>query len=161
MLVSQSRSEKGNVGHQFLTKSLRQEGDDLKLNSDKVLNAYNKLGNKQRDLLFSKQDKRKLDDALKLRKLMGMDLSQMISPKTGEKVAKSIGLTSPVGAYALGGPAAAAGLLAGGRAAKEAVMSDALKSLYLKALQQSQMQSPELGRAALTGIPLLGNNRNK
>jgi hypothetical protein len=156
-----SDEEKGNVGHQFLTKSLRQEGDDLKLNSDKVLNAYNKLGNKQRDLLFSKQDKRKLDDALKLRKLMGMDLSQMISPKTGEKVAKSIGLTSPVGAYALGGPAAAAGLLAGGRAAKEAVMSDALKSLYLKALQQSQMQSPELGRAALTGIPLLGNNRNK
>lgn len=151
-----SEEEKGNVAHQYLTKSLR-EGQEL--NSDSVLTAYNKLGDKQKNLLFGKEDKKKLDDVLKIRKLMGMDLKQMMQPKTGEKMSKLVALTSPATAYLAGGPAGALGLLSGGRLGKEALMSDWLKNIYLKSLSESK--TPELGRLSQLGLPIAKTIENK
>lgn len=131
-----------------------------------MIDEYEKLQPGQRSGLLKPEDKRVFDDMLNVKKHIGKnEFNQMFVADTGSKWAHLL----PIGAYtagsAVGGPllgsAAVAGLTGAGRAAKSLAMSDALKSLYLKSLQKSQYESPELARAALMGIPLLGNNRNK
>lgn len=153
--------QKSNLAHQYLTKSMKDIGGEDQLESDKVITAYNKLGKKQKDLLFRSQERSKLDDISKIRDMMGMDLKQMISPKTGEKAAKVTAILAPVAAGVAGGLPGAIAAASAGNLSKRAIMSDALKNAYLKALQMSQEQNPNIGRAAYLGLPLSMNNGNK
>jgi hypothetical protein len=130
-----------------------------------MIDEYAKLQPGQRSELFSPEDKQVFDDMLNVKKHIGKnEFNQMFVADTGSKLAHMV----PLGAYgagsAAGGPlaglAAVAGLSAAGKGAKSAVMSDALKKLYLKSLQESK-QAPQIGRAALLGLPFSGNNRNK
>jgi hypothetical protein len=131
----------------------------------KVIDKYEKLQPKQRDLLFSPEDKQKLDDLLTMKKHVGSkEFNQMFVADTGSQ---SPALAVPAAIYAaghafggpFGGLAALGGAAAGGRGLKEALMSDALKKMYLKSLKASQITSPELGRSSYLGIPTSGGKR--
>lgn len=128
----------------------------------KVIDKYEKLQPKQKDLLFSPEDKQKLDDLLTMKKHVGSkEFNQMFVADTGSQ---NPALAVPAGIYAAGhsfggapgGIAALVGAAAGSRGLKEALMSDALKKIYLKSLKASQIASPDLGRSSYLGIPISG-----
>lgn len=130
-----------------------------------MIDEYEKLQPGQRSELFSPEDKQVFDDMLNVKKHIGKnEFNQMFVADTGSKMAHLIPAAAYGAGSAVGGPlaglAATGGLTAAGRGAKSLAMSDALKSLYLKSLQETK-QAPKVGRAALMGLPLYGNNRNK
>lgn len=156
-----TQEEKGNLAHSYLTKSdINIPGQELS-DADKALTAYGKLGPQQKEQLFTKEQKKKLDDILMLRKAYGGDLQQMQQLKTGEKVARGAGFA---GALALGksyGAPALLKALAGGQLAKQALMSDLAKTAYMKSQRLKQPQinfGRGLGRGQYLGLPFLGNN---
>ena len=130
-----------------------------------MIDEYEKLQPGQRSELFSPEDKQVFDDMLNVKKHIGKnEFNQMFVADTGSKVGHYLPVAAFGAGNAAGGPllgaAAVGGLTAAGRGAKSLAMSDALKALYLKSLEEAK-QAPKLGRAAFMGLPLLGKNRNK
>lgn len=130
-----------------------------------MIDEYQKLQPRQRSLLFRPEDKQMFDDMLNVKKHIGKkEFNQMFVADTGSKVGHYLPVTAFGAGSAVGGPlaglAAMGGLTAAGRGAKSLAMSDMLKNIYLKSLQEAK-QAPKVGRAALMGLPFSGNNRNK
>ena len=130
-----------------------------------MIDEYENLQAGQRSELFSPEDKEVFDDMLNVKNHIGKnEFNQMFVADTGSKVGHYLPVAAFGAGSAAGGPllgaAAVGGLTAAGRAAKSLAMSDALKALYLKSLQEAK-QAPKVGRAALMGLPFSGNNRNK
>jgi len=152
-----TQEEKGNLAHSYLTKSDRDIGSEGLSNLDKTLTAYGKLGRQQKEQLFTKEQKKKFDDILMLRKAYGMDLQQMLQPKTGEKAAKAAGMLAPLTVGGIYGIPAALGTIAGGQLAKQALMSDLAKTAYMRS-QRLKQPKIDFGRGQYLGLPFLGNN---
>jgi hypothetical protein len=152
-----TQEEKGNLAHSYLTKSDKDIGSEGLSNLDKTLTAYGKLGRQQKEQLFTKEQKKKFDDILMLRKAYGMDLQQMLQPKTGEKAAKAAGMLAPLTVGGIYGIPAALGTVAGGQLAKQALMSDLAKTAYMRS-QRLKQPKIDFGRGQYLGLPFLGNN---
>ena len=152
-----TQEEKGNLAHSYLTKSDKDIGSEGLSNLDKTLTAYGKLGRQQKEQLFTKEQKKKFDDILMLRKAYGMDLQQMLQPKTGEKAAKAAGMLAPLTVGGVYGIPAALGTVAGGQLAKQALMSDLAKTAYMRS-QRLKQPKIDFGRGQYLGLPFLGDN---
>jgi hypothetical protein len=130
-----------------------------------AISRYEKLQPKQRDALFSEGDKKSLDNLLTIQNHVGKkEFNQMFVPPTGAQVQMTGGaLTLPASAaygMKLGGPVGAllgpAALIGGARGLKSALMSDALKDLYLKASKGAAKPVKKVGPSSRAAIALLG-----
>jgi hypothetical protein len=74
---------KKQFSNEFLTSGLKELDGTQAVKSDSVLGIYSKLGDESKKIMFSPNQVQKLDRALKTRKTMGLDINQMINPKTG------------------------------------------------------------------------------
>lgn len=161
-----SDPERKAIAHEYLTKSLRDVGGNTKVDADKVLTAYSRLGDRSKDTLFNADEKQKLDDILHTRSLFGKDthISDLISNPTGQKAAIQhilAGLTgagaTAIGALGLGHHPEAAGtalatLIGGPMAARMAthyLMSNAAKSKYIAAVLRNAARKPATRSSAL------------
>jgi hypothetical protein len=115
--------------------------------------------------MFSKEDKGVLDDLLNIQKHIGkQEFNQMFIPQTGAQVQMTGGaLTLPAAAaYGMkqggypGGVLGAATLIGGARGLKSALMSDALKKMYLKGLTFADRPTRKIGAGARLGLPIMG-----
>jgi hypothetical protein len=84
-----SPKEKTYVAHEYLTKGLREVYGQTEIKEGNILNAYKKMGDDTKKILFTPEQRMKLDSALIAKENTGLDLNQMVQPKTGEKMAKA------------------------------------------------------------------------
>jgi hypothetical protein len=135
-----------------------------------AIKRYNKLQPKQQSLLFSTEDKKILDNLSTIEKHVGKkEFNQMFVPPTGAQVQMALGgLTMPAAFEAglrtaglPGAVAAPAALIGGARGLKAALMSDALKNLYLRSLASAERPARRVAGVPFLGMPLMSSNRKE
>jgi hypothetical protein len=85
---------KSRLAHHFLTKSSRNIAGTEEAKEGKILNTYASIGDQVKEMLFSPEQRKKFDSALLTKKMAGLDLNQMINPKTGHMWARMAGLAT-------------------------------------------------------------------
>jgi hypothetical protein len=156
------------LAHEFLTKGLKElEGSDIH-QSDAVLSIYKKLGKDSKKLMFSPDQRQKLNRSLKTRKLVGLDINQMVNPKTGFVHAPLV-VSGTAGAAAAGlghglsalgipaplaYPLAVGGIGGAGNIATRYLTSPLSRNVYRKGLQMSAKPVPKMSAhpATLTNM---------
>lgn len=139
LLTKTSDDEKNAIAHSFLKKAYKQKANDInkELSPLKLVNIYNRLGDRTKNKLFSQDYRDKMRNySIKVKKNLS-SLDAMSNPKTG---ARNIYMAKGGLGYLLGNSVVHGNLvtplasIAAGRGTNWALNSQKLRDLYLKGL---------------------------
>jgi len=146
------------LAHHFLTKG-RELSTPEEIN--KGMREYGNLGPRSRNILFTPEENKTIQDSLATSKRLGAQKNQLFIPKTGEQsaVAKALelALSGGAGAAAYMGAIPLAlktgGLLAAPAAITKTIMSPAVRNVALKAAKRAEKAKKPTSKASSKMVP--------
>jgi hypothetical protein len=101
----------------------------------KIMQNFNRLGTKQKNILFTPAERKEISDIGKTAKLLGAEKNEMFVPQTGTRGAYT-GIAGSLGYLGAHNPFLAGSAMAAANVAQRALMSDWLRSLYLRSAKR-------------------------